>query len=231
MPLYFFFSGVFLFYTFSTHQLAAECPLLPVDSIPHKWIERPLHYSAERARLSLAYLRERYGIVRTSPIIEPQMIVLHFTNGGTANSIYHYFNSETIESARTFNKGASDLNVSSHYLVDRDGTVYRFMPDTLFARHIIGLNHCAIGIENIGSAEHPLTDQQVKANIRLIRDICSRYSIRYLIGHSEYGVFRRSSLWKEKDPAYFTTKGDPGSEFMEKIRKGVGDLKLRALPE
>jgi N-acetylmuramoyl-L-alanine amidase len=231
MAFTFLFSGLFLFNAFNSYPFSVKVPFLGTDSIPRKWIEKPLNYSAERTRLSLAYLKDRYGIERSVPIIDPQMIVLHFTNGGTAGSIYNYFNAATIESARSFNKNASDLNVSSHYLVDRDGTVYRLMPDTLFARHIIGLNHCAIGIENIGSAEQPLTDQQVKANIALVRDICSRYPIRYLIGHSEYGVFRRSALWKERDPAYFTSKGDPGIGFMEKVRKGLSDLPLLSKPE
>jgi hypothetical protein len=39
----------------------------------------------------------------------------------------------------------------------------------LFARHTIGLNYCAIGIENIGSKSQPLTDEQVEANAELVK--------------------------------------------------------------
>lgn len=213
------------------HSHSVAFQFVTNDSIPAKWIYRPVDYGAKRIALSLSYLKERYGIVKKRPTIEPRMIVLHFTNGGTSNSIFQYFNKVTIESGRSFNKKASDLNVSSHYLVDRDGTIYQFMPDTLFARHVIGLNHCAIGVENIGSPTQPLTNQQVQSNIAIVRRLCSQYPIQYLIGHSEYGIFRQSALWLEKDPAYFTGKQDPGEAFMEKVRAGVSDLTLRAKPD
>lgn len=53
--------------------------------------------------------------------------------------------------------GSSALNVSTQFLVDRDGTIFRLLPDTTFARHVIGLNHLAIGIENIGCDDMPVT--------------------------------------------------------------------------
>jgi N-acetyl-anhydromuramyl-L-alanine amidase AmpD len=194
-------------------------------------IETPLNYSKERERLSLDYLEKRHNLKQSFPSIKPVMIVLHFTDGGTAKSNYDYFNKDEIETARTFNRSKSLLNVSSHYLIDRNGTIYHLVPDTLFARHIIGLNYCAIGIENTGSGKEPLTEQQVIANARLVRYLCKKYEIKYLIGHSEYGVFRNSSLWKETDPAYFTVKDDPGIKFMKKLREVLSDMDLKSSPE
>jgi len=37
--------------------------------------------------------------------------------------------------------------------VDRDGTVYRLMPENWMARHCIGLNHVAIGVEMLATAK------------------------------------------------------------------------------
>lgn len=54
--------------------------------------------------------------------------------------------------------------------------------------------------------------------------------IEYLIGHSEYGIFRNSKLWKETDPNYFTAKEDPGKDFMSKVRLLVTDLHLKDKP-
>ncbi|MFP5039946.1 N-acetylmuramoyl-L-alanine amidase [Parasediminibacterium sp. JCM 36343] len=193
-------------------------------------IEKPLAYPKEREALSLQYLKERHCIIQDRPTIKPVIIVLHFTDGGTVNSIFNYFNSSTIENGRPFNKKESRLNVSSQYLIDRDGTIYHLMPDTLFARHIIGLNYCAIGIENIGSKEEPLTNEQVKANEGLVRLLCSKYKITYLIGHSEYVAFRYSSLWKETNPSYLTEKEDPGKDFLIKVRNLLSDLKLKSKP-
>lgn len=75
------------------------------------------------------------------------MIVLHYTAGGTLKSNFNYFNNTQIENSRTFNKSQSKLNVSAHYLIDRDGTIYQIIPDTLFATHTIGLNYCVIGVK------------------------------------------------------------------------------------
>lgn len=195
-----------------------------------KIVNKPINYSEERIRLSLEYLKEHHGLTQKTPTIVPKMIVLHYTAGGTVESNYKYFNKTHLESARNTLKKQSTLNVSSQYIVDRDGTVYQLMEPNQFARHTIGLNYCAIGIENIGSKKQPLTEKQVAANAKLVRYLTNKYKIEYLIGHSEYGVFRNSRLWKESDTKYFTGKEDPGKDFMNKVRQQVADLKLKDKP-
>lgn len=195
-----------------------------------KIIEKPISYTQERVNLSLEYLKDHHGLVQTSPTIIPKMIVLHYTAAGTVESNFKYFNNTHLESARGTLKKQSTLNVSSQYIVDRDGTIYQLMDPNKFARHTIGLNYCAIGIENIGSKKQPLTDLQVAANAQLIRYLKNKYNIEYLIGHSEYGNFRNSKLWKETNPQYFTGKDDPGTDFMKKVRLQVADLHLKEKP-
>lgn len=193
-------------------------------------IIKPINYNSERTSLSLQYLKDRHGLIQEKPTIAPKFVVLHFTGGGTLQSNFNYFNKIKIESGRKYNKNQSDLNVSAHYLVDRDGKIYQLIPDTLFARHTIGLNYCAIGVENIGSGDAPLTPAQVEANINLVRHLHARYGIKYLIGHSEYGRFRKSAFWKETDSKYFTGKVDPGDDFMKQVRVGLKDLGLGERP-
>jgi N-acetyl-anhydromuramyl-L-alanine amidase AmpD len=195
-----------------------------------KIINKPISYSAERIRLSLEYLKEHHGLVQKTPTIVPKMIVLHYTAGGTVESNFKYFNKTNLESARNTLKKQSTLNVSSQFIIDRDGTIYQLMEPNTFARHTIGLNYCAIGIENIGSKKEPLTEKQIAANAQLVRYLTQKYKIEYLIGHSEYGVFRNSKLWKESDPNYFTAKEDPGKDFMNKVRLQVADLHLKDKP-
>lgn len=190
-------------------------------------ITKPITYDSERKQLSLEYLKNHHGLIQKEPTIIPKIIVLHYTAGGTLSSNFNYFNNTYIENSRNFNKKQSKLNVSSHYLVDRDGTIYQIIPDTLFARHTIGLNYCAIGVENIGSKKQPLTKKQVEANAFLIRKLTKEYNIEYVIGHSEYGKFRKTKLWKELDPKYFTGKEDPGENFMIKVRELISDLNLK----
>ncbi|MDR2234616.1 MAG: N-acetylmuramoyl-L-alanine amidase [Chryseobacterium sp.] len=195
-----------------------------------KIISKPIDYSAERARLSLEYLKDHYNIVQSTPVITPRIIVLHYTAGGTVETNYKYFNKTHLESARNVLKKQSTLNVSSQFIIDRDGSIYQLMEPNMFARHTIGINYCAIGVENIGSKTQPLTEKQVLANAWLVRHLTKKYKIEYLIGHSEYGAFRGSGLWKETNPNYFTAKDDPGKDFMKKVRLLVTDLHLKDKP-
>lgn len=193
--------------------------------------KRLIDYSPQRKELSIEYLEKRHGLKKTSPTINPKIIVVHYTSGGTIESIYRYFNSPTIENSRDYNRKQSALNVSSHYLIDRDGTIYQLVEDTLFARHTIGLNYCSIGIENIGGLTSPLTIQQIKSNAKLIKHLANKYEIEYVIGHSEYLAFKNSSLWKERDDKYYTIKQDPGEKAMQEIRVLIDELKIRSKPK
>ena len=120
--------------------------------------------------------------------------------------------------------------VPTAFLIDRDGTIFRLLPETTFARHVIGLNYLAIGIENIGSDNMPLTKAQLEANEKLIRYLKRKYPIDYVIGHHEYQRFQKTELWKETDPNYRTVKSDPGDAFMIRLRKKLTDINLKPLP-
>jgi beta-N-acetylhexosaminidase len=125
---------------------------------------------------------------------------------------------------------ASALNVSAHFLVARDGTIYRLMPENWMARHVIGLNYSSIGVENIGgkgNKKDDLTPEQLEANIALVKYLKEQYpTITHLIGHHEYRDMESSELWLEKDKGYRTKKSDPGDAFMSKVREKVKELNL-----
>lgn len=126
-----------------------------------KIVEKPIVWDSTRIALSVEYLKQRHGIDQTQPTIQPKMVVVHWTAIPTFEKSFFAFNSSTLPNARKELQNASQLNVSAHYLIDRDGTVYHLMPDTLLARHVIGLNYCAIGIENVGDGgKNPLTKEQ-----------------------------------------------------------------------
>jgi N-acetyl-anhydromuramyl-L-alanine amidase AmpD len=159
------------------------------------------------------------------------MVVLHWTAIPSLEKTFDVFNRSTLPDTRKGIQYASALNVSSQYLVDRDGTIFQLMPDTIFARHVIGLNYCAIGVENVGSEKQPLTKAQLKANVQLIRYLKEKYPIKYVIGHYEYKKFIGTPLWKETNPDYLTQKTDPGVSFMKKVRERIKDLHLEGAPE
>ena len=194
-------------------------------------IDKPINFNSEREELSLQYLQEQYGLAEASPAIVPRMIVLHYTVIPTMQGTYATFYPPYLPDTRPDISNAGNLNVSAHFLVDRDGTIYRLMPETLMARHVIGLNHCAIGIENVGGTEKlPLTGDQVRANVWLIQYLAGKYDIEYVIGHSEYTLFEGHELWLEKDEGYRTLKNDPGEAFMRKVRRRLKNLNFKPLP-
>ncbi|HUR37026.1 MAG TPA: peptidoglycan recognition family protein [Terriglobales bacterium] len=198
-------------------------------------IDRPIVFDQERKDLTLAYRRQHQDPKATDIIIAPKMIILHHTAINTFDATWKYFNNVRAEAARTQLASAGDVNVSAHFVVDRDGTIYRLMPETWMARHSIGLNHVAIGIENVGDGDKfPLTDAQVEANIALVRYLKGKYpAIEYLIGHHEYRKMEKmegTPLFLELDPKYRNQKPDPGPAFMEKVRERVKDLELKGPP-
>lgn len=199
-----------------------------------KIVDTPVSFSKERMRLTEQYIKEHYGIDAKNIEIVPKIIVLHWTAIPTFDSSFAVFNMETLNGSRPDLAGAGQVNVSIQFLVDRDGTVHRLMPETWMARHCIGLNYESIGVENVGGAEDKdnLTDAQIKANINLVRYLVAKYpTIKYLIGHLEYRDFEGTALWLEKDPNYRTMKYDPGERFMTAVREGVADLHLKGIAD
>ena len=190
-------------------------------------VDAPMAWSDERAELTLEYRRAHSDPAAADLTISPRVIVLHYTGGGSAKATRAYFDHTRIEAARKQIADAGAVNVSSQFLIDRDGTIYRLQPETRFARHCIGLNHLAIGVENVGDeAKAPLTDAQVTSDALLIRDLVSRYPITHLLGHHEVMQFRHHAYYVERDPAYKNEKSDPGPRFMGRVRALVEDLHL-----
>jgi N-acetyl-anhydromuramyl-L-alanine amidase AmpD len=193
-------------------------------------VDAPMVWSDERARLTLEYRRRHSDPMATDLEILPRVIVLHYTDGGSAKATRAYFDQRNIEAARAQLATAGAVNVSSHFVVDRDGTIYRLQPETRFARHCIGLDHISIGIENVGDeARWPLTDAQVAADVALVRDLAHRFPITHLLGHFEVMKFRDHPYYVERDPSYRNDKPDPGARFMALVRAQVGDLHLAGL--
>jgi hypothetical protein len=196
-----------------------------------KIIDKPIPFDDERVRLTLAYRRQHVDPDAADITIEPKVIVLHYTAGGTAEGTFEYFSGNRMEAGRPKLAAAGDVNVSAHFLVDRDGTIYRLMPETRMARHCIGLNQVAIGVENVGDENKwPLTDAQVEADARLVRYLASRFPITHLVGHSEAARLEGKIYFHERDPKYRNVKPDPGPRFMKLVRARLTDLKLKGPP-
>lgn len=108
---------------------------------------------------------------------------------------------------------------SAHYLVARDGTVYKLVDEKNVAWHAGGsimpapdnrknVNRFSIGIEIIATHTSGFTEAQYDALEQLVADIKSRHPIRHIVGHEEIAGRRAVSLGLRKD-----LKQDPGPLF------------------
>ncbi len=202
-----------------TALLLSGCAMTPVrDPVAH-----PSNlFNQERLALTAAYARYHYNLDGYE-LREPQMIVLHYTAFPTLHESIRFFSPTLLDTG--FRKDISAggaVNVSVHYIVDSDGTVYQTAEENVICRHTIGFNHVALGIENVGSDAKQLTEEQARADAELVQRILQRHpAIRFLIGHHEYRDSRlpHYKLFREDDPGYsLTDKIDPGSVFMDKVR-------------
>ncbi len=186
-------------------------------------IDLPIQWDSNRHDLSLEYIRAHHELIWDKPETVPRMIVIHWTAAPTLQSSFNGFDPVVLPGRNNL-QGAGRLNVSAHYLVDREGTIYQLMPETRFARHVIGLNYCAIGIENVGGGDqYPLTKAQFTANLALSKYLLDKYpAIRYVIGHHESPRFKEHPFYRESDPDYVTRKSDPGDDFILRLRNQIG---------
>lgn len=177
------------------------------------FVDNFILWTKHRNELIDDYTLRHYGKICRE--IVPQAVVVHWTAFGTLESVWKFFYAEEMEDDE------GKLNVASQFIVDRDGTIWRLMPETNFARHIIGYNHCAIGIENVGGYDgrEDLTEAQLEANVKLIKYLHAKYpTIEYVFGHYQQDVARASGLYIELVPDYYAIKTDPGKIFMRGLR-------------
>ena len=178
------------------------------------FVDNFIPWSEHRDELGDEYTLKHYGKVIRQ--IVPQAVVVHWTAMGTFESVWEFFSAEEMDDDE------GRLNVASQFLVDRDGTIWRLMPETNLARHAIGYNHCAIGIENVGGygGREDLTEAQLAANVRLIKYLHAKYpTIKYVFGHYQQDAARASGLYIELVPNYYAVKTDPGKIFMRALRE------------
>ncbi|MDF1881664.1 N-acetylmuramoyl-L-alanine amidase [Sulfurimonas sp. MAG313] len=184
-------------------------------------VQKPIIFNQLRLQLSKEYISKHYEQDVDDITIIPRIIVIHWTAIDDLDASFKRFLFPTLPLDRPDIQKASSLNVSTHFMIDTDGTIYQLMPETTMARHVIGLNFSSIGIENVGGQGNKpnLSSAQLQSNKNLILYLTNKYSsINYLIGHSEYTQCENTSLWLEKDKNYRTIKYDPGDDFMKALR-------------
>jgi hypothetical protein len=101
--------------------------------------DRPISFSVDRVSATQQYIADHYGESPENISIVPHIIVLHWTAIDGFEETFAAFDPEELGGSRPGLAAAGNLNVSIQFVVDRDGTIYRLMPETWMARHCIGL--------------------------------------------------------------------------------------------
>lgn len=101
-------------------------------------------------------------------------------------------------------KQFSTYGVSAHYVIGRDGKIYQLVDEKDNSYHAgksslpdgtTNVNSCSIGIELMTSYTESPTEEQNKALLNLINNIKKRYSIKYVLRHSDIAPVRKTDPW------------------------------------
>ncbi len=108
-----------------------------------------------------------------------KIIVLHITEGGSAAS-----------AIATFKASVAPHRVSSHFVIDRDGTVYQLVDLNYTAWHASQANSRSVGIEHAATTTgKPATEEQYKASAKLVAWLCDHLGIpmgrQFILTHNE----------------------------------------------
>ena len=182
-------------------------------------VQKPIPFGAKRKSETAAYAKRHYGL-DTYRLKNPNVIVEHVTVTSTFSAVFN-----------TFAPDKPDVELHelpglcSHFVIDRDGTIYQLVPLGIMCRHTVGLNYTAFGIEHVGMSDDDVlgNKRQMEASLRLTRWLRCRYSIGVgnVIGHSE----SLSSKYHRENVARLRTQthGDWTHAHMQSYRTRLGN--------
>jgi beta-N-acetylhexosaminidase len=166
-----------------------------------------------------AYAKRHYGLDTWR--LRPRVIVQHYTASTTFESAYWTFAANVPDSELHELPGTC-----THFIIDRDGTIYQLVPLHVMCRHTVGLNHVSVGIEHVGMSDAEILSnpRMMRSSLRLTAWLMRKHGIALgnVIGHNESLT---SAYRKELYPSWrCQTHGDFPREAMDSYRK-----RLRAL--
>ena len=163
----------------------------------------PIAFGPARKAQTTTYVHRHYGSFINHPswrLRHPHVIVIHYTEASYR---------------ATFNTFAHDLPdaelhelpaTSAHFVIDTDGTIHQLVSLGTIARHTVGLNWTAIGIEHVGYSDAQVLGdrRQMAASLKLVHWLTCRehIAIRNVIGHNE----SLSSPYHREDVAALRTQ-------------------------
>ena len=150
------------------------------------------------------------------PLAQIDLVVIHCTELSDM-AMAREFGERVLYESGTGNSG--------HYYIDRDGSVFQYVPLHRIAHHVRGYNARAIGIELVNTGRYPrwhdsrhqamdepYTEAQIAALIALLRKLQTELpSLHRIAGHEDLDITTEAA---SDDPSLqVPRKRDPGPLF------------------
>lgn len=142
------------------------------------------------------------------------LVVIHCTELPDLAMARQYGEKIQHEEHRTGNSG--------HYYVDRDGTVYRYVPDDRVAHHVIGHNRHSIGIEVVNSGRYPQWFHSKHQNCSESYPLVQVQSVKDLLRDLRLRLPELSDIARHSDldTTHIPAEDDPVVSIRRKIDPG-----------
>ncbi|TAK96549.1 N-acetylmuramoyl-L-alanine amidase [Patescibacteria group bacterium] len=97
-----------------------------------------------------------------------------------------------------------DYGVAPHYLIDRQGKIFRLVADKNIAYHAgegqvpdgrQGVNNFSLGIEIMTTKDDRPTNEQYATLNKLLTSFKNSYRIKYILGHADIAPGRKTDPW------------------------------------
>ncbi|MGH2869633.1 MAG: N-acetylmuramoyl-L-alanine amidase [Solirubrobacteraceae bacterium] len=170
----------------STTRRVAPAAAARATAVPQpKVIWDPVPFGTKRKAEMSAYVGRHYSSIMkpTWRLVDPHVIVIHYTDA-SYSSTYSTFATDVPD---------SELHelpaTSAHFVIDTNGAIHQLVSVGTMARHTVGLNWTALGIEHVGFSDGQVLGDhaQITASLRLVHSLQCRFhiQIRNVIGHAE----------------------------------------------
>lgn len=175
----------------------------------------------ERVAEEIASLEETLTVEKPKPTAVPEKeaalaITDRLMSAGFTGSVQTR-NIDTIVLHSSYNPNGGDpysvakmieiydsYGVSAHYLIDRDGKIYRLVEDQNIAYHAgaskmpdgrTDVNNFSLGIEMLNQEDTEYTKAQYAAVNELVSYLKKKYAIKYVVGHTDIAPARKTDPW------------------------------------
>ena len=168
----------------------------------------PVESSQEKEKTESAIAQENSN---KAPKIKDKLVSWGFSSSDSRkidtiviHSSYNAVGSDVHDLDDIIYKEYKPYGVSPHYIISREGKIYRLVKDKNIAYHAgdskvpdgrTEVNSFSIGIEIVNTKSEKPNDAQYGALKSLLTYLKSEYKIKYVLGHSDIAPGRKDDPW------------------------------------